>query len=50
MIENREIMLGANIVNGHITYKAVSDAFGLDFMPIDSFLDPATSVARSVSA
>ena len=50
MIENREIMLGANIVNGHITYKGVSDAFGLDFMPIDSFLDPATSVARSVSA
>jgi alanine dehydrogenase len=50
MIENREIMLGANIVNGHITYKAVSDAFGLDFTPVDTFLDPATSVARSVSA
>ena len=50
MIENREIMLGANIVNGHITYKAVSDAFGLEFTPVDTFLNPVTSVIRSVSA
>ena len=41
MIENREIMLGANVVNGHITYKAVSEAFGLDFTPMDALLGKA---------
>ncbi len=38
MNENNEIKLGANVVNGKITYKGVSDAFGIEYVPIDSML------------
>jgi alanine dehydrogenase len=36
--ESNEIKLGANVVNGKVTYKAVADAFNLDYTPIDEFL------------
>ncbi len=38
MQESEEIRLGANVVDGKVTYKAVADAFGLDFTPIDEML------------
>ncbi len=38
MTENIEIRRGANVVGGKITYKGVSEAFGLDFTDIDSLL------------
>ena len=38
MKENREIKLGANVVRGKVTYKGVSDAFGLEYTPIDDLL------------
>jgi len=38
MRENLEIKLGANVVKGKVTYKGVSDAFGLEFTPIDNLL------------
>jgi len=38
MKENTEIKLGANVVKGKVTYKGVADAFGLDYVPIDSML------------
>ncbi len=38
MQENLEIKLGANVVQGKITYKPVSEAFGLDYTSIDSLL------------
>ena len=38
MQENQEIKLGANVVKGQITYKAVAEAFNLDYTPIDRFL------------
>jgi alanine dehydrogenase len=38
MQESNEIKLGANIVSGKVTYKAVADAFGLDYTPIDKLL------------
>ena len=38
MQENPEIKYGANVIDGKLTYKAVADAFGLDFTPIDEFL------------
>lgn len=38
MRENNEIKLGANVVDGHITYKAVADAFDLEYTPIEKFL------------
>jgi alanine dehydrogenase len=38
MQESDEIKLGANIINGKVTYKAVADAFKLAFTPVDEFL------------
>ena len=38
MKENREIKLGANIIKGKITYKAVAEAFGLGYSSIDTLL------------
>ena len=38
MKESEEIQKGANVVNGAVTYRAVADAFGLDFTPVDTFL------------
>ena len=38
MQENNEIRLGANVVKGQITYKAVAEAFNLDYSSIDGFL------------
>jgi alanine dehydrogenase len=37
-IENRSIKTGLNIVNGKVTYKGVADAFGLEYVPVDSML------------
>ena len=38
MQENPEIKLGANVVNGKVTYAGVADAFGMDYTPIDTLL------------
>jgi alanine dehydrogenase len=38
MRENREIMLGANVIDGKITYKAVAEAFGMAYTPIEDLL------------
>jgi alanine dehydrogenase len=38
MQENTEIKLGANVVNGKVTYQAVAEAFGLEYTPIDDLL------------
>jgi len=38
MRENPEIKAGANVVNGEVTYLAVADAFGLEYVPIDPML------------
>lgn len=38
MRENPEIKLGANVVKGRVTYKGVADAFGLEYVPIDSLI------------
>jgi len=38
MKENREIGLGANVVKGKVTYRGVADAFGLEYVPIDTVL------------
>ena len=38
MLENKEIRLGANVINGRVTYKGVSDAFDLPFTPIDEII------------
>ena len=38
MQENPEIKLGANIVQGKVTYQGVADAFGLEYTPIDPLL------------
>lgn len=38
MKENKEIKLGANVINGKVTYQAVAEAFGLEYTPIDDLL------------
>ena len=38
MQENEEIRLGANVVDGRITYQAVAEAFGLEYTPVETFL------------
>jgi alanine dehydrogenase len=38
MLENKEIRMGANVINGKITYKGVADAFDLEYTPIDELL------------
>jgi alanine dehydrogenase len=35
---NPEIKLGANVVKGKVTYKAVAEAFALEYVPIDKLL------------
>jgi alanine dehydrogenase len=38
MQDNKEIKLGANVIRGKVVYKAVADAFGLDYTPVENFL------------
>ncbi len=38
MQENNEIKLGANVVNGLVTYKGVADAFDMPYTPIDELI------------
>lgn len=38
MQESEEIKLGANVIRGKVTYKAVADAFGLEHTPIETML------------
>jgi alanine dehydrogenase len=38
MQENKEIKLGANIIKGKVTYKAVAEAFDFDYTPVEEFL------------
>jgi alanine dehydrogenase len=38
MQENPEIKFGANVIRNRITYKAVAEAFNLDYTPVDEML------------
>jgi alanine dehydrogenase len=38
MQDNKEIKRGANVVKGQVTFKAVAEAFGLDYTPISELL------------
>jgi alanine dehydrogenase len=38
MMDNPEIRRGANVVGGKVTYKAVADAFQLEYTPIDELI------------
>ena len=38
MRENPEIKLGANVMNGKVTYQAVAETFDLEYTPIDTLL------------
>jgi alanine dehydrogenase len=38
MQENPEIKLGANVMKGKVTYKAVAETFDLEYTPIDTLL------------
>ncbi|MCE2790065.1 MAG: alanine dehydrogenase [Saprospiraceae bacterium] len=36
--DNQELKLGLNVVRGKVVYKGVSDAFGLEYTPVDTIL------------
>ena len=38
MQENTEIKLGANVIDGKVTYQAVAEAFDLDYTPVESLI------------
>lgn len=38
-LENEELKLGLNVINGEVVYQGVADAFGLPYTPVDKFLD-----------
>jgi alanine dehydrogenase len=38
MQKNSDIKLGANVIDGKVTYEAVADGFGLEHTPIDDLL------------
>ncbi|MCE2708945.1 MAG: alanine dehydrogenase, partial [Algoriphagus sp.] len=37
-VDNTELALGLNVIQGEIVYQAVADAFGMPFTPVDKFL------------
>jgi len=36
--ESREMLLGLNVVQGKVTYKAVAEAFDMDYVPAEGLL------------
>jgi alanine dehydrogenase len=36
--DNRELLVGLNVINGSIVYEGVAEAFGLEFTPVENFL------------
>lgn len=38
-MDNRELLLGLNVVNGDVVYEGVSEAFGLPFVPAEAHLN-----------
>ena len=38
MQDNNEIKLGANVIKGEVTFKAVAEAFDLEYTPVEKFL------------
>jgi alanine dehydrogenase len=38
MQESEEIKLGANVIDGKVTYKAVAEAFGLEYSTVETLL------------
>ena len=39
--DDRALKLGVNVVDGHVTYRGVADAFGMDCRNVDDFLGAA---------
>lgn len=38
-IDNRELLLGLNVVHGDVVYEGVSEAFGLPYVPVEAHLN-----------
>jgi alanine dehydrogenase len=36
--ENAELIPGLNVINGDIVYKAVAEAFGMNYVPVEKYL------------
>jgi alanine dehydrogenase len=37
--DSNELTLGLNVINGKVVYKGVSEAFNLEYTPVESFLN-----------
>jgi alanine dehydrogenase len=37
-MQENEIKLGANVIDGKVTYKAVAEAFDMDFTPVETLI------------
>lgn len=37
--ENNELKLGLNVIDGHVVYQGVAEAFNLEYTPVDNFLN-----------
>ncbi len=37
--DSKELTLGLNVINGKVVYKGVSEAFNLEYTPVESFLN-----------
>lgn len=42
--DSNELKLGLNVVNGKVVYKGVSDAFGLEYTPVENVLGEGASL------
>jgi alanine dehydrogenase len=38
MQENAEIKAGANVIDGKVTYKAVAEAFDMEYTPVETLI------------
>jgi alanine dehydrogenase len=38
MQENTEIKAGANVIDGKVTYKAVAEAFDMEYTPVETLI------------
>jgi alanine dehydrogenase len=46
--DNEDLKKGLNVVNGKIVYKAVADAWGLEYTPLQAVLEEKTELAVTV--
>ena len=49
LAENEALLKGLNVVYGNVTYKAVADAFGMEYIPPEKFIGPEKEIEDFLS-